>query len=50
VQAALDNAPGIAMGDVVGSNVANVLLLLELPALISTIDTHNCEAMRSFCR
>jgi cation:H+ antiporter len=48
LQAALDNAPGIAMGDVVGSNVANVLLLLELPALISTIDTHNCEAMRSF--
>jgi len=35
VQAALDNLPGIAIGNVVGSNIANVLLVLGLPAIIS---------------
>lgn len=48
VQAALDNAPGIAVGNVVGSNVANVLLVLGLPALISTIDSRHCDTLRSF--
>jgi cation:H+ antiporter len=48
VQSALENAPGIAVGNVVGSNVANVLLVLGLPALISTIDSRNCDSMRSF--
>lgn len=35
VQAALQNAPGIAIGNVVGSNIANVLLVMGLPALIA---------------
>ncbi len=35
VKAALDNLPGIAIGNVVGSNIANVLLVLGLPAIIS---------------
>jgi cation:H+ antiporter len=48
VQAALDGAPGIAVGNVVGSNVANVLLVLGLPALICTLDSRNCDSMRSF--
>ena len=48
VQAALDDAPGIAVGNVVGSNVANVLLVLGLPALISTIDSRDCDTLRSF--
>ncbi|MCR4267777.1 calcium/sodium antiporter [Nitratireductor sp. ZSWI3] len=34
VQAAVSGAPGIAIGNVVGSNIANVLLVLGLPALI----------------
>lgn len=34
VQAALIGAPGIAIGNVVGSNIANVLLILGLSALI----------------
>lgn len=38
VQAALGGAPGIAVGNVVGSNIANVLLVLGLPALIAPID------------
>jgi cation:H+ antiporter len=35
VQAALEDAPGIAIGNVVGSNIANVLLVVGLPALIA---------------
>lgn len=34
VQAALDGSGGIAIGNVVGSNIANVLLVLSLPSLI----------------
>lgn len=34
VKAALDGVGGIAIGNVVGSNIANVLLVLGLPALI----------------
>ncbi|MEE4120067.1 MAG: calcium/sodium antiporter [Paracoccaceae bacterium] len=37
LQAALGGAPGIAAGNVVGSNVANVLLILGLAALIRPI-------------
>lgn len=43
VQSALAGAPGIAFGNVVGSNIANVLLVLGLPALISGIDTRNSD-------
>ena len=35
VQAALSGASGIAIGNVVGSNIANVLLVMGLPALIA---------------
>ncbi len=35
VRAALANSPGIAVGNVVGSNIANILLVLGLPAMIS---------------
>ena len=37
VSAALDGAPDLAIGNVVGSNIANVLLVLGLPALIYPI-------------
>lgn len=37
VQAALGGNPGIAIGNVIGSNVTNVLLVLGVPALIATI-------------
>ena len=37
LDAALAGAPGIAIGNVVGSNIANVLLVLGVPALIATI-------------
>ncbi|WP_341862869.1 calcium/sodium antiporter [Gymnodinialimonas sp. 57CJ19] len=35
VQSILDGVPGLALGNVVGSNTANVLLVLGVPALIT---------------
>lgn len=37
VQAALSDAGGLALGNVVGSNIANVLLVLGVPALIAAV-------------
>lgn len=37
VQAALVGAPGIAVGNIVGSNIANILLILGLSAALSPI-------------
>lgn len=39
VQAALAGSPGIAMGNVVGSNVANILLILGLAAIVQPLRT-----------
>ncbi len=46
VQAALDGAPGIAVGNVVGSNIANILLVLGVPALIYPLTCDNQSALR----
>ncbi len=48
VQSALGGAPGIALGNVVGSNIANVLLVLGVPALIYPMDTNQCDTRRIF--
>lgn len=37
VDAVLSGAPGLALGNVVGSNIANILLVLGAPALISAM-------------
>lgn len=37
VQAALQGSPGIAVGNAIGSNIANVLLVMGMPALISAV-------------
>lgn len=37
VNAALADAPGLALGNVVGSNIANILLVLSLPAVFQAI-------------
>lgn len=39
VQSALTGVPGLAVGNIVGSNIANFLLVLGLPALFGTIHT-----------
>ena len=40
IKAVTENAPGIALGNVVGSNIANILLVLGVAALLSPIVTH----------
>jgi cation:H+ antiporter len=37
VQAALNHAPGLSVGNAVGSNIANALIVLGLPALIAPL-------------
>lgn len=48
VSAVLDGAPGIALGNVVGSNTANILLVLGLPAIIAGLDTRDCDTRRTY--
>ncbi|MEM6372388.1 MAG: calcium/sodium antiporter [Pseudomonadota bacterium] len=48
IEAILDDAPGIAMGNVVGSNTANILLVLGIPALLATMHTSECETKKTF--
>lgn len=46
LNAALDGSPGIAFGNVVGSNIANILLVLGVPALIYPLTCDNRSALR----
>lgn len=48
VEAILDGAPGLALGNVVGSNTANVLLVLGIPALIATMHTAGHDTRRDY--
>ncbi|SDY73860.1 calcium/sodium antiporter [Citreimonas salinaria] len=48
VQAALAGVPGIALGNVVGSNTANVLLVLGIPALIAVMHTSEHDTRTSY--
>ncbi len=41
-------SPGIALGNVVGSNTANVLLVLGIPAMISVIHMTGCDTRKSY--
>jgi cation:H+ antiporter len=48
IKAAMEGVPGIALGNVVGSNIANVLLILGIPALIATLHTADHDTRKSF--
>ncbi|MDJ0627866.1 MAG: calcium/sodium antiporter [Rhodobacter sp.] len=48
IGAVLEGAPGIALGNVVGSNTANVLLVLGLPALLKGLETGDHDTRRSY--
>lgn len=48
VQSALEGAPDIAFGNVVGSNTANILLVLGVPALIAGMDPSGGDTRRSY--
>jgi cation:H+ antiporter len=47
LKAALADSPGIAIGNVVGSNIANVLVVLGLPALIATTECDQTDIVRN---
>jgi len=47
-QAVIEKVPGIAIGNVVGSNIANVLLVLGLPALFFGINTVGSHSRNSY--
>lgn len=48
VQAVLADSPGIALGNVVGSNTANILLVLGIPAIISVLRSSQSETRKSY--
>ncbi|WP_121630523.1 calcium/sodium antiporter [Tropicibacter alexandrii] len=50
VKAATEGVPGIALGNVVGSNTANVLLVLGIPALITVMHTSTCDTRKSYAQ
>ncbi|WFE74121.1 calcium/sodium antiporter [Roseinatronobacter sp. S2] len=47
VKAVLQDAGGLALGNVVGSNIANILLVLGVPALVSALAV-NREVLRDY--
>lgn len=48
ISSVLEGAPGIALGNVIGSNTANVLMVLGVPALMSGLHTSHCETRRNY--
>ncbi len=48
VQAVRDHVPGIALGNVVGSNTANILLVLGVPALIAGLRSAECDTRKTY--
>lgn len=48
ISAISDNLPGIALGNVVGSNTANVLLVLGLPAIFAGLHTSECDTRKNY--
>lgn len=48
VQAIWDGVPDLALGNVVGSNTANVLLVLGVPAMLAVMHTSSCNTRTSF--
>jgi cation:H+ antiporter len=48
IQSVLDGAPGLALGNVVGSNTANILLVLGIPALLAGIGVGSSDARRDY--
>lgn len=48
INAVHDNADGIALGNVVGSNTANILMVLGIPAIIATLHTSQCSTRKNY--
>ena len=48
LSAMADDAPGLALGNIIGSNTANILLVLGLPAMVAGLFTTNLNTKKSF--
>ncbi|WP_420862220.1 calcium/sodium antiporter [Algirhabdus cladophorae] len=48
ISSILDGVPDIALGNVVGSNTANILLVLGVPAILATMHTSELDTRKSF--
>jgi len=48
VNAVMMDKPGLALGNVIGSNTANVLLVLGLPAILTVLHTSGCETRKTY--
>ena len=48
INAVLDDAAGIAIGNVVGSNIANILMVLGIPALFAGLNTGACDTQKTY--
>lgn len=48
IKAAMDDAAGLALGNIVGSNIANVLLVLGMPALLFGISTQDDTSKQNY--
>ncbi|MEM7074495.1 MAG: calcium/sodium antiporter [Pseudomonadota bacterium] len=48
ISAVLEGHPTLAMGNVVGSNTANILLVLGFPAILATLHTSVCNTRRTY--
>jgi cation:H+ antiporter len=48
IKAILDGVPGLAIGNVVGSNTANILMVLGVPALLAGLNTSVCESRKAY--
>ncbi|SLN26070.1 Inner membrane protein YrbG [Roseovarius litorisediminis] len=48
VNAVLEGKPGLALGNVVGSNTANILMVLGVPAILSVLHTSGCKCLKTY--
>jgi len=48
INAVLEDKPGLALGNVVGSNTANILLVLGIPAILSVLHTSECNTRKTY--
>ncbi len=48
IKAVFEGAPDIAMGNVVGSNTANILMVLGFPALLAAMHTSECDTRKNY--
>ena len=48
INASLSGSGSLAIGNAIGSNIANILLVLGIPAILAPIHTSHCNSRRNF--